>query len=313
MYIEGYGHVSWYISGNFVLGVRPIVPDGKADLLKNRKEKQEAFGIAVHSAAGRKRKGNQDSVLVKTARTSRGPVALAAICDGMGGLSRGELASKVLVSMLSRWFEEELPGLLLGDFGWGSMWERLVPLPGTRKRFQDGLWESWRQLLNRANERLCSCGGDGSEKLGSTAAVLLLIGDWYYIVNVGDSRIYQVENRLLQLTRDQTLVQQEIEAGRLTKERARLDPRRSILLQCIGACGGICPDFHVGKVKQKSLFLLCSDGFRHVVTEQEMYPWLCPERISGEKAMKQALEELTRLNQERQEPDDISAVLIGKI
>ena len=275
--------------------------------MKNGKEKQEAYRIAAHSAAGRKRRGNQDSVLVKTARTREGPVALAAVCDGMG-----ELASGALVRMLSRWFEEELPGLLLEGKGPKGGWRRVLQGPGGKEEFTDRLWESWTQLLHQANERLCAYGREKGGKLGSTAAILLLRGDRYYTANVGDSRIYKIERTLLQLTRDQTLVQQEVEAGRLTREKARRDPRRSILLQCMGASGGICPDFQVGRAKGTPVFLLCSDGFRHVVTEQELFAGLSPEKICGEQAMKRALEKLVRLNQERQEPDDISAILIGK-
>ena len=81
--------------------------------------------------------------------------------------------------------------------------------------------------------------------------------DRYYIIHVGDSRVYELTDKMEQLTQDQTLVAREIAAGRLTPEQAETDSRRSILLQCIGASPVVEPDFIRGYITQNASYLLC--------------------------------------------------------
>ena len=99
--------------------------------------------------------------------------------------------------------------------------------------------------------------------MGTTVTAMILTGGYYYIVNVGDSRAYEICSNLQVLTRDQTVVAREVEQGLLTLEQAETDPRRSVLLQCIGASDVVYPDFFLGEVKKDAVYMLCSDGFRH--------------------------------------------------
>lgn len=136
------------------------------------------------------------------------------------------------------------------------------------------------------------------------------MGQVYYIANVGDSRIYQIRDELKQLTKDQTFVQREMDEGRMTYDEARRDSRRNVLLQCVGASEVIEPDFYTGMIDPGTMFLLCSDGFRHVIAAEELYQYLTPYRVLNEQAMKESLVYLTDLNKYRQEVDNISAALI---
>ena len=70
------------------------------------------FLSVLHSDVGIKKNTNQDSVLIKVASTDYGEVMLAVVCDGMGGLAKGEVASSALITMLSNWFENDLPKFL---------------------------------------------------------------------------------------------------------------------------------------------------------------------------------------------------------
>lgn len=250
------------------------------------------FKIIAHTDVGIKKSTNQDSVLIKVAQTDYGNVVFGAICDGMGGLAKGELASATLVRMLSKWFEEEFPNLLYQGLS--------VEL----------LQNSWNDLIDRANQKISSYGQALHISMGTTMVVLLIVGQVYYIVNVGDSRIYHIKEELTQLTKDQTVVQREMDLGKMTYEEARRDPRRNVLLQCIGASQVIVPDFYTGIVEPGTMFLLCSDGFRHVVTPEELYQYLTPYRVLHEEAMKESLVYLTELNKYRQEVDNISAALV---
>lgn len=250
------------------------------------------FKIVAHTDVGIKKSTNQDSVLMKVAQTDYGNVVFGAICDGMGGLAKGELASATLVRMLSKWFEEEFPNLLYRGLS--------VEL----------LQNSWNDLINRANQKISSYGQALHINMGTTMVVLLIVGQVYYIVNVGDSRIYSIKEELTQLTKDQTVVQREMDLGKMTYEEAQKDPRRNVLLQCIGASQVIEPDFYTGIVDPGTMFLLCSDGFRHVVAPEELYQYLTPYRVFHEEAMKESLVYLTELNKYRQEVDNISAALV---
>ena len=127
---------------------------------------------------------------------------------------------------------------------------------------------------------------------------------------MGDSRVYQLGGRLSQLTKDQTYIQREMDMGRMTPEQARTDPQRNVLLQCVGAGQYLEPDFYSGNVQAGENYMLCSDGFRHVIKEQELYQYLNPAAADTPKKMQDCIRYLTDLNKHRKEQDNISVVLI---
>ena len=73
------------------------------------------YSIALHTDVGIRKETNQDSMCVKQAETEKGQILLAIICDGMGGLEKGEVASATVINAFSAWFEEELPIILAKD------------------------------------------------------------------------------------------------------------------------------------------------------------------------------------------------------
>lgn len=250
------------------------------------------FKIVAHTDIGIKKKTNQDSVLVKVAQTDYGKVCLAAICDGMGGLAKGELASATVIRQLTEWFEESFPELLYQGLS------------------LETLQKSWSDLIYEVNSKIGRYGHAIRVDMGTTMVVLLIVDHVYYIANVGDSRIYLLRDELTQITRDQTFIQREMDEGRMTWEEARRDPRRNVLLQCVGASQVIEPDFYTGNIAPGTMFLLCSDGFRHVISKEEIYEYLSPYRLLNEQTMQENLVYLTELDKYRQEVDNISAALI---
>ena len=247
---------------------------------------------AVHTDPGIKKGINQDSVYVEVADTDCGEVVLAAVCDGMGGLVKGEVASAALIRDFARWFHRQFPAMLYGG---------LLP---------DDLLQSWTELIAQTDGRLAAYGWEKGITLGTTAAAVLLVNGTYYILNVGDSRVYRICDSVLQLTRDQTVVQREVEMGRLTPEEARVSPRRNLLLQCVGAGGRITPDFYVGEYGSDEVFMLCSDGFRHAISPEEFYERMNPQSMRTEQDMQANAVYFTELNMARNERDNISVILI---
>jgi len=112
------------------------------------------------------------------------------------------------------------------------------------------------------------------------------------------------------LTKDQTVVAREVELGNLTQVEAETDSRRSVLLQCVGASDEVYPDMFFGDTALNATYMLCSDGFRHEITEGEIYAYLNPTVMTDADGMQRNMEALIELNKQRRERDNISVVTI---
>lgn len=249
------------------------------------------FMATADTDVGISRDNNQDSLIVKHATYSDGEVLMAIVCDGMGGLSKGELASATVIRTFSDWFDNDLPYELsaLDLYVIGGKWEL---------------------LLKDLNARIMDYASKNNiESMGTTFSGILIVNDYYVIVHVGDSRVYQIKNGIHQLTTDQTFVAREVERGTMTLEQAQSDRRRSLLLQCIGASSIVKPEVLVGNV-EKGAYMLCSDGFRHEISEQEIYESLNPVNLMNENAMHSNSKYLIEQVKSRQEKDNISVILI---
>ena len=254
------------------------------------------FIVSAHTDIGIKKKTNQDSVLLQVAKTDVGNVALGVVCDGMGGLAKGELASATLIKEFASWFQMGLRDMLEeGDFS------------------EQKLYDLWRDIIITTNQKITNYGNDNRINLGTTTVGVLIYKEQYYAFNVGDSRLYRLNNRLEQITKDQSYIQREMDAGRMTKEQAMVDPQRNVLLQCVGASAIVEPDFFTGKVNVNDVFMLCSDGFRHVISEEEIYQYLNPVALVSEENMKVNAKYLTDLDKYRMEKDNISVALIKAV
>lgn len=250
------------------------------------------FMIAAHSDVGIKKNTNQDSLLVKVAQTNLGKVCLCVVCDGMGGLSRGELASATVIRVFEQWFERDLPALIKRGF------------------HPDDLKLQWDNIVLEQNRILSEYAARSGTRMGTTIVALLIINSEYYIMNVGDSRAYMLDGGLNLLTKDQTYVQYEIDLGHMTWEEAQTHPQRNVLLQCVGASEVVTPDFYVGPAYPDRVFALCSDGFRHVISPDEIYEKLNPGVLTDERVMKENAVWLTELNKGRREVDNISVAVV---
>ena len=253
------------------------------------------FLTAVHTDIGITKSTNQDSALVMEAETDIGNVLLTVICDGMGGLAKGEVASSAVIQAFGQWFEKDLPSVL------------------SLENPADRIFSSWEKIALSCNEKISQYGKSLGVSMGTTLVAMLFVKDNYYIINIGDSRAYCVSDGLYQLTKDQTFIQREMDMGRMTYEEAMNSPQRNVLLQCIGASNFIEPDYFTGKVNPNQVFVLCSDGFRHIISQAEIYDNLNPMVMPNEQVMLDRAVFLTELNKSRQERDNITVVLVKTI
>lgn len=250
---------------------------------------------AHYTDVGIRKTTNQDSLIIQQAMCDCGPVLMAAVCDGLGGLQKGEVASAAAVRALSDWFQFILPGVL----------EQGMKITEFR--------ESIEKLVKSLNDNIHQYSKKNGCELGTTMEMILLIANKYYIFHVGDCRTYYMSSNLVQLTKDQTYVQQQMDLGAMTQEQARHDKLRNMLLQCIGASENIEIDFMEGVFTVNDAFLICCDGFRHVISAQEIEAAIRPSNGWNEAEMNNTLMQLTQLNKDRMENDNITSVLIAVV
>ena len=249
------------------------------------------FFIAAVTDKGVKRPTNQDSLFAKQFVTKSGKYAFAVLCDGMGGLQHGELASTSIVSTFSAWAEERLPAI-------------------ARPLMDHEIRREWTGIIRMKNQELRTYGLSNGCKLGSTVTALLLSESRFFILNIGDTRAYELYGGCRQLTVDHTVIADEVSMGNMTLEQAESSPMRSVLTRCVGVYDSVYPDMFFGDTKQGAIYLLCSDGFRHCISVEEMEEYLTPGSSDHALELRMGEEELIDMVKKRGEKDNISAVAI---
>ena len=191
------------------------------------------------------RSGNEDSFFAE-ADARRGVFVVA---DGMGGHAAGEVASEMAVQIVSR-------ALLLIDS---------VVSPEAASRTAQALRDANRAIYDRMLAE------NDKQGMGTTASVLVLSDDHYLIGQIGDSRIYMLrDGALVQITKDHSYVQEQVDAGLLTPEQARYHPYSNVITRCVGAGESVEPDLYAGEVKPGDVFLVASDGLTGMVDDRRL-------------------------------------------
>lgn len=253
------------------------------------------FNCAYHTDTGIKKHSNQDSILLSAIVSQKNEILLAVLCDGMGGMAKGELASATVIRAFSEWFRNEY-------------------IHDNDKLNFEKIKSRWCELIRQCNNELIEYGDSMEVQLGTTMTALLVQSSGsYFIAHVGDTRIYLLSDEIEQITEDHTFVGREIKKGKMTIEQAMKDSRRNVLLQCIGVNKYVEPQFLEGCIGKGDAFLMCSDGFRHEVSAEELLIHLSPGKLFDDALMKQKLVELVEINKQRNETDNISAIYIKRI
>lgn len=191
------------------------------------------LNFSAISDVGRVRKDNQDSGYV-------GP-HLIAVCDGVGGAARGDIASSTAIAQLRK-LADNPPG------------------PGTDEK---ELLNQVNAAMHRAHDRIAELVDENPALNGTstTATVALFDGQRVGMGHVGDSRAYLFrDGEISQLTNDHTFVQTLIDEGRITEADARVHPHRNLILRAIDGIHDLEPDLFVLELKPRDRLLLCSDG-----------------------------------------------------
>lgn len=250
-----------------------------------------AIQLIHFSDCGPVRTTNQDAYCAFSTNTWVGTYSLLVVCDGMGGLSQGEVASATVVQDFANWFIQELPVRLQEG--------TLSP---------EAVFASWNQTLQECHHRLKRAAEIRQIRWGTTLSLVLLTPDSYYVLHIGDSRVYLENGAELQLlTKDQTLAMRELEAGRISAEQYAQDPRKNVLLQCIGD-RFITPAFRIGIRPACGSVLLCSDGFYHTIPQAELHQILL--RTNGREELQQQVFQLAARARQWGETDNMTVVIL---
>lgn len=209
---------------------------------------------AARTDPGPVRENNEDSFLVEL------DAGLFIVADGMGGHAAGEVASEIAVHTVAEILLEQ-------DDPDETRLERVTPDD------DEAIRERLRYSTNQASLRIRreAMANPSQTGMGTTLVVLLIEDDVAHLGHVGDSRIYLFrDDRLHRLTRDHTVVQQEIDAGRLSPELARIVPHKNILTQSVGYHGPVEPDTCTRPVEPGDVFVLCSDGLTDPLDDAQL-------------------------------------------
>ena len=141
----------------------------------------------IYTDIGTTKSVNQDSSMVKVAMTvAQKKLAIAVLCDGMGGLSSGEVASSAVIRRMEKWFYEELPDLL-------NEKNQTMQLNENEEK-RDYIWElirsNWYSIVQEMNEQIAEYGKKRNIILGTTVVAVMVLDNEFLTMNVGDSRIY---------------------------------------------------------------------------------------------------------------------------
>ena len=247
---------------------------------------------AAITHVGRVRKNNEDAYLVSALDGDEplvnglGPMPgicragiLAAVADGLGGAASGEIASR-----------EGLAALAVNLFGhWGRFRGEQGTEAGLVKALQLAVEAASNAVLRYADAERASRG------MGSTLTAAVLWKGHAYIAQVGDSRAYLFRGRdLVQITEDQTLVQQMISNGSLTPEQAKVHPQRSMITQALGCSLNIRAALSRVTLRRGDRLLLCTDGFHGELADPRLSSYLAQGRPASGTLEAMAEEALAR-------------------
>ena len=233
--------------------------------------------------AGCSRPQNQDAYLIEKLDKN---TTLFVVCDGMGGAKSGNVAS----SLASEVFVEEVK----------QSWKSGMDLEKS-----DQMLENAVKLANFTVHDQ-SCQFEEFDGMGTTLVALLVSGKQASIVNVGDSRCYDITSSgVEQLTVDHSLVQMMIQRGELTREQAKTYPGKNLITRAIGTETMVKCDIFHRRVKSGDCLLLCTDGLSNIVDEQEMLF----EVVHGANK-ESACQRLLSIAVNRGAPDNVTCILV---
>jgi PPM family protein phosphatase len=248
-----------------------------------------ALEVVTATDPGMVRSHNEDSIAADA------QYGLAVLADGMGGYNAGEVASGIAVAMLTtemkQALEEREPHLTNGSSG--------EPLAVTLIRENSAKANA--AIFQTAKSQPQYAG------MGTTLVVALFYNNRMTVGHVGDSRMYRLRNdQLEQVTRDHSLLQEQIDSGMITKEQARFSQNKNLVTRAVGIDPEVETEIHTYEVALGDIYLLCSDGLNDMVVDDDIQSTLTTLQANLPLAAKQ----LVQLANDNGGRDNVSVILV---
>ena len=247
--------------------------------------KVKAFGL---TDVGKRREKNEDSFLVNNDHL------VYAVADGMGGHLGGDFASRLAANTLEEVITslEEDPDITLQD--------EITVKPGEYQSYlRYGVKLASKRIFEKSNQDSSLHG------MGTTMVAILVRDNKAYVANVGDSRAYRVRgDQIIQITRDHSLVGEQLRAGILSEEDARVHRYKNIITRSVGFQEDVEADIEIRVLRKDDRFVLCSDGLSNMVRDEEILDVMTSNEIE------QACRRLVDIANERGGDDNITVVAV---
>jgi protein phosphatase len=270
-----------------------IDPTGFTELINTldvcrRTFERVRLDIAAWTTTGMVRTGNEDAFAflhgVESRQDDQYEYAMVLLADGMGGYEAGEVAAALAIAELRKYLLQQPQFAALA--GGESVETKNLDVDSCKKVLESALKHANKQVFSAARTP-----GKGRRGMGCTAEAVYVDAHNVVVGHVGDSRTYHLHNgRLVQLTRDQTLVNRLVELGQLTEEEAEHHDRKNELQQAIGGQPDVVPGLYSGKLKRGDWVLVCSDGLTNHIPTADLEKMLTREAAgSAEEAARRLL------------------------
>ncbi len=249
----------------------------------------QALQSASLTDPGRVRDHNEDCI------ESRPEIGLYVLADGMGGYNAGEVASGMATSLIADgvaegWVPREVDKL--GREQAMALADKLI-----------------REQVARANTAIFTTSQNNPEcaGMGTTLVVCLFYDNFVSVAHIGDSRLYRLRGDTLdQVTRDHSLLQEQLDSGLITPEEAKLSQNRNLVTKALGIDPSVEPELHVHEAEAGDLYLLCSDGLNDMVDDEEIRLTLITLRSNPSLTVQQ----LVQAANDNGGRDNVSAMLV---
>lgn len=228
---------------------------------------------------GQTRKMNQDFVYCSEKPVGNLP-NIFIVADGMGGHKAGDMASSFAVEVF------------LNTIKNSSERDPINLIEQTIKIVNE-------QLIKKANE------SEDYEGMGTTLVVATIIDHVLHVANVGDSRLYIINDELQQITRDHSLVEEMVSLGEIQREEARNHEQKNIITRAIGGCESVEADFFSVDIQPSDKIIMCSDGLSNMVEDEEIQ-----RIVQNHKVIEEAATELLNTANQYGGVDNISIIII---
>ncbi len=234
--------------------------------------------IYAMTDVGRKREVNQDYVYVTDKPIGPFPNLLA-VADGMGGHKAGDFASKYTVTVLRKELEQTS-----------------IDRPE----------EILRGIVATANNKLIEAAATDVklEGMGTTLVTATVVGNTLYFANVGDSRLYLINEKIRQLSKDHSLVEEMVRLGGIKEEEAQNHPDKNIITRAIGVKPDVEADVYEYRLKKGDTILMCTDGLSNMVEDEDMF-----DIVKGSRDIVEAVQMLIEKANSNGGRDNIGVVM----